>query len=115
MAMPTSTELEQAVISVVGEGKMAQPEFPPNATPQPPYARLMPDTARIVRANDRAWVWQVNYEVILCTTYRNRTLEHAMADALDAAGIGYEITFSYDSDERVFMAVFYTDPVREVL
>ena len=114
MAMATSNDLERAIVSVVGDGKMAQPVFPPNDTPQPPYVRLMPDKASITRATDRSWIWRVPYSAILCTRYRDRSLERQMAAALEQAGIAIDdLSWSYDSDERVFMAIFYTTAVIE--
>lgn len=111
--MSTSNELEQAIISVVGQDRMAQPEFAPDEDVAPPYARLMPIDAERVSATDRTWIWQIPYDVILCTTYRDRALERQMAGALDDAGIGFNLSFGYDEQERVFMAIFTTDPVVE--
>ena len=111
--MATSSDLEAAVTSVVGQGKMAQPYFGPNEDVSPPYVHLMPDTASRVSASDRTWIWLVPYDVILCTAQRDRALERSMAAALDAAHIGFTLSFSYDVDERLFMAIFSTDEVAE--
>ena len=111
--MATSTQLETAVLSVVGSGNMAQPMFLPGEDVEPPYAHLMPTDAEIIRAADGTWLWEVRYEVILCTRTRNRKLEHDMARALDAVGIGYELSYSYDMEERIFMTIYATDPVAE--
>lgn len=111
--MSTSSDLEQAIVSVVGQGCMAQPEFSPEEDVAPPYARLMPLEANRVSATDRTWIWQMTYDVILCTTHRDRVLEQQMTSALDEAGIGFELSFGYDERERVLMAIFTTDPVEE--
>lgn len=111
--MATSNDLERAVLSVVGNGRMAQPMFLPDEDVALPHAYLMPGNAEIIRANDGTWIWMVAYDVILCTRSRDRRRERAMAQALDAAGIGYEISFSYDMEQRVFMTIYTTDPVEE--
>lgn len=111
--MITSDDLERAVVSVVGQGRMAQPVFVDDEDVGFPYARLMPDRAETVRATDRTWIWHVPYFVFLCTRYRNRALEVQMASALDDAGIGFELEWDYDAEERVFLTVFHTDPVVE--
>lgn len=92
---------------------MAQPMFAPDEDVRMPYAHLMPDHAERVSATDRTWIWTVPYDVILCTEHRERRLERRMAAALDAAGIGFDLSYSYDTDERVFMSIFSTDPVEE--
>ena len=111
--MATSNDLECAVLSVVGNAHMAQPMFLPDEDVALPYAHLMPGDADIVRANDGTWIWTVAYDVILCTRTRDRWKERAMAQALDAAGIGHGISFSYDMEQRVFMTIYTTDPVEE--
>lgn len=111
--MATSTQLETAITSVVGSGHMAQPMFLPDENVTMPYVHLMPGDADTVRANDGTWMWMVTYDVILCTRSRDRQTERAMAAALDAVRIGYEISFSYDMEQRVFMTIYTTDPVEE--
>lgn len=111
--MTTSNDLEQAIVSVVGADKLAQPVFAPDEDVAPPYVRLMPGDAERVSATDRTWIWQIPYDVILCTTYRDRALERQMIWALDGAGVGFDLSFGYDERERVFLAVFTTDPVEE--
>ena len=111
--MSTSNDLEQAVISVVGRDRMAQPVFANEEDVSLPYARVMPDRLESVRATDRTWIWLVPYYIFLCTRYRDRALERRMAYALDRAGIGYSLEYSYDENERVFMSIFHTDSVQE--
>lgn len=111
--MITSDELERLVTSVVGEGRMAQPVFADDEDVGFPYARIMPDRMELVRATDHVWIWTIPYYIFLCTKFRDRALEQRMAQALDSVGVGYKLEFEYDQGERVFMAVFFTDPVQE--
>lgn len=111
--MATSNDLEGAITSVVGAGKMAVPMFLPGEDVEPPYVYLMPSSAQTVFANDVTWIVNVGYELILCTHKYDRDLMKRMAQALETAGIGYEVDFSYDMEERIFMVIFSTDEVEE--
>jgi hypothetical protein len=111
--MATATDLERAVLSVVGEGQMAQPMFMPDEDVSPPYVLLQPETTRVFQATDRCWTWRTSYVVALCTARVDMGLVGDMLAALDAAGIGFEdeIEHFWDADERVEVAVIRTELV----
>ena len=111
--MVTSNDLEAAITSVVGQGRMALPMFLPGEDVEPPYVYLMPDEIEKVRAADITWTFMVSYNVILCTRAYDRALMRRMASALEDVGIGFHPSFSYDMEERIFMTIFSTDPVEE--
>lgn len=111
--MATSNDLEGAITSVVGAGKMAVPMFLPGENVELPYVHLMPSSAQTVFASDVTWIVNVGYELVLCTRKYDRDLMKQMALALETAGIGYEVDFSYDMEERIFMVIFSTDEVEE--
>lgn len=112
--MATSEDLEAALVAAVGEGKLAQPAWVGGTAPQLPYALLMPGAAEMVNSTDMVWERVVPYTAYVCTEARDRALELAVMRGLDAAGITYDLSFEYLSDERVFSAIFSTEPVVEV-
>lgn len=112
--MSTSNDLEQAIISVVGADKLAQPVFAPDEDVSFPYVRLMPDVSEAVQASDRSWILMTNYNVLLCTAQRDRAIARRMERAFEAAGIGFEkVEYFYDKTERVFYANYFVNPVQE--
>jgi hypothetical protein len=114
--MATCIDLEQAVLGVLGEGKMAQPAFQKNHEPDLPYACLQPYEYHLAHGSDHVWTYSCAYDVILCTRTRDRSLEMQMLDALDAHGILLrDVLPSYDPDERLMLVTFVTEPVTEVL
>ena len=109
--MATFDELTQAIISIVGEGHLAIPEFLPGEDVELPYVHLMPTYARTVNASDATWMCDFEFSVILCTRVFDLDLFFRMAAALNAVGITFEPDFSYDVENRVFMAIFATQAV----
>lgn len=114
--MATCIDLEQAVLGVVGAGKMAQPAFQKNHVPDLPYVCLQPYEYKLTHSSDHVWTCACAYDVILCTRTRDRSLEMQMLTALDAHGILLrDVLPSYDPDERLMLVTFVTEPVAEVV
>lgn len=114
--MTTSKDVVAAIRDVVGDGKFRQPCFYAGDAPAPPYIQYKPDEYDLEFASDQVWIWRVPYIIALCTTYRDRTLERELIDALTAHGVLVKDAAPDDTDyeNRIYKFLVLTEPVMEV-
>lgn len=108
--MKTLKQLIAAVGTVVMDDGTPVPwsngKFADGEEPAPPFIVLVPGYSESAHADNRAWIRGMSYDVALYTANRDYALERKVAEALDAAEIGFGKTVSTIDGEGLIEAAF---------